>query len=213
MPKSFLKRLWELVNVEGSRTLILDSARCIPIKTDRQHYIYVYVRELLTWITVTESGFTNNTMAHFPVELRPIIFLGLKSCWSQWNSPINSTLMSLSHAGGTFVNSAGGSTCQHIVGLHSTYGGPDSLGGADVDRENAVIAKRILFRRRRYNHQEGHRIGMQVVWANSLGFVSPCLIVYKANAESLGGEHHWEALHCVRRSKLQTYNVVTSQTW
>ena len=34
--------------IEGSRTLILDSARCIPIKTDRQHYIYVYVRELLT---------------------------------------------------------------------------------------------------------------------------------------------------------------------
>ena len=27
---------------------------------------------------------------------------------------------------------------QHIIGLHSTFGGPDSLGGADADREKVV---------------------------------------------------------------------------
>ena len=42
---------------------------------------------------------------------------------------------------------------QHIIGLHSTFGGPDSLGGADADRENAILAKRILFRRRRENRR------------------------------------------------------------
>ena len=53
---------------------------------------------------------------------------------------------------------------QHIIGLHSTFGGPDSLGGADADRENAILAKRILFRRRRENRrrQDVRRMGMEL---------------------------------------------------
>ena len=55
------------------------------------------------------------------------------------------------------------------MGLHSTYGGPDSLGGADADQENAILAKRVLFRK--MDNMRGGQIDWSAIRVANLNFV------------------------------------------
>ena len=59
---------------------------------------------------------------------------------------------------------------QHVIGLHSTYGGPDSLGGADADQENAILAKRILFRKKENQREDMWRNQSEVALVLSTNF-------------------------------------------